>query len=272
MDHHTTDMAARRRGPRRAGVAGLAGASALALGTLTAAPAWAHDELISATPESGVILTEIPDAVELEFSGDGLTSGEGITNEIQLTGPEGERWDGETTVDGATMATEVDDELPAGQYEVRYRAVYSDGHQEEDTYTFAIEDGAAGAASPGEASSEDSAPEPSAEESSDESGSGTADESTGEAADESTDESTGDAAEGQQTTADEASPEATETAAEETSAPAWLPVVFGAGALAVVIVAVVIVRRKITQVDRWKRDAGQGPGADDGDRGRPDRP
>lgn len=265
MDHHITDTTARRRlrGPRRAALAGLAGASALALGTLTAAPAWAHDELISSTPESGVILTEVPDAVELEFSGDGITTGEGITNEIQLTGPEGERWDGETTVDGATMTTEVDDELPAGQYEVRYRAVYSDGHQEEDTYTFAIEDGAAGAASPGEASSEDPASEPSADESSDESASGTTDEPTGEA----TDESTGDAAEGQQTTADQASPEATETAAEETSAPAWLPVAFGAGALAVVIVAVVIVRRKITQVDRWKRDAGQGSGADSGDRG-----
>ncbi|WP_010525312.1 copper resistance CopC family protein [Nesterenkonia sp. F] len=267
MDHHTPDTTPRRRGPRRAALAGLAGASALALGTVTAAPAWAHDELISATPESGQILTEIPDAVELEFSGDGLTTGEGITNEIRLTGPEGERWDGETTVDGATMTTEVDDELPAGQYEVRYRAVYSDGHQEEDTYTFAIEDGAAGAASPDADSTEDNTEEPSADESASETTDETTDESTDEATDEATGEATGDAVEGQQAADGEASPEAAESAAEETSTPAWLPVAFGAGALAVVIVAVVLVRRRITQVDRWKRDSGRDSGTDSGDRG-----
>ncbi len=103
-----------------------------------AAPAWAHDSLISSSPESGEVLETSPEEVVLEFSGDGLTDGEAIANVLQISDAEGQNWEGDTEIEGATMSTELPEELPGGEYTVAYRAVYSDGHAEEQSFDFEV--------------------------------------------------------------------------------------------------------------------------------------
>lgn len=53
---------------RAARLAAAAGGAALGLTALTAAPAWAHDELLSSTPEAGEVLTESPEEITLQFT------------------------------------------------------------------------------------------------------------------------------------------------------------------------------------------------------------
>lgn len=106
-----------------------------------AAPAWAHDTLIDSTPGEGEVLDEPPEEVVLEFSGDGLTTGSSIPNTIWVTDEDGEHWEGETEVEGTTMSTEIDEELPDGDYEVLYNVVYNDGHNEELSFTFEVDAG-----------------------------------------------------------------------------------------------------------------------------------
>lgn len=223
----TGGAAPRRR--RSTALWAAAGGVALSLSALTAAPAWAHDELLSSTPEAGDVLSESPEEITLEFTGDGLTEGENIPNEIRVSDDDGGSWATETVIDGATMSTELDGELPDGEYEVLYRVVYSDGHDEEGTYSFEVEsaDDASGADTAG--SDEEAAG--SEEDAADEGGAGGI---------ESTD----------QTSADEAQDD---PATLEGQLPAWATVLFALGGVLVVVLALVLMRRKMTQAEEWKK-------------------
>lgn len=117
----------------------LVGGGALILSAMTAAPAWAHDTLIASTPEADEVLEDSPEEVILEFSGPGLTTGDNIPNTIWVTDEDGEHWEGETEVEGATMSTQLSEPLPDGEYEVLYHVVYSDGHNEELGFNFEVE-------------------------------------------------------------------------------------------------------------------------------------
>lgn len=150
-----------------------AAACTLAVVMGTAAPAAAHDELIEAVPADGATLTEAPEAVSLTFSGE-LIDGQGIQNLVQVTDAAGHQWqDGAATVDGPTLTAPLCAGLPRGEYDVAYRVVYSDGHSEERSLDFAVEDpqapaegtvpsgcgvAAAGASSDAPATSEGAAP------------------------------------------------------------------------------------------------------------------
>ncbi|WP_150462282.1 copper resistance CopC family protein [Nesterenkonia ebinurensis] len=127
--------------PVRLRLAALSGTAALVLATLTAAPAQAHDTLISSSPEEGEVLTQPPVEVVLEFSGSGLTTGDAITNDIWVLDSEEENWASEdpAEVEGSTMRTEIPEPLPNGEYEVAYRVVYSDGHSEEHSFSFEVD-------------------------------------------------------------------------------------------------------------------------------------
>ncbi|WP_344685989.1 MULTISPECIES: copper resistance CopC family protein [Actinomycetes] len=107
---------------------------------LWTAPASAHDTLLAASPEADEVLDHSPEAITLEFSGDGLTTGETITNTILLRDANGENWEGETEVEGSAMSTELPEPLPNGEFDVVYRVVYSDGHSEEHSYSFEVAD------------------------------------------------------------------------------------------------------------------------------------
>ncbi|WP_147102974.1 copper resistance CopC family protein [Nesterenkonia populi] len=141
----------------------LSGAAALTLGGLTAVPAYAHDSLIGSTPEEGEVLEEPPGEIILEFSGAGLTVGDTVTNDIWVLDEDDENWASEepAEVDGSTMSTELPEGLPDGDYEVVYRVVYSDGHDEEAGFTFEV-DAEEDAAGEDEPAADDEAEEPGA--------------------------------------------------------------------------------------------------------------
>ena len=216
------------------------GAAMAALG-LMAAPAWAHDQLISSSPVADEELEESPDEIRLEFSGSGLTTGEGVTNELRVLDDSGADHSGETSVDGSTMSAPVNEPLDDGEYEVEYRVVYADGHAEESSIPFSL-------------AADDGGPQGAAGQSGNEAaGIGAA----AGSADEDGSESGG-------TTAEEV--EEPENRTEPSSA--LLPVVFGVGGLCVVVLGVVLVRQKIRQAESWKHGS-QDPSADpDGHGGR----
>lgn len=106
-----------------------------------AAPALAHDTLIGSTPEAGAVVTEPLEEIVLEFSGGGLTTGAAINNDLVVTDSEAENWTTEepAEVTGATMRADLTEPLPDGEYQVTYRVVYSDGHDEESSFDFTVE-------------------------------------------------------------------------------------------------------------------------------------
>lgn len=127
--------------PALRAAAGLALLPALALAGAT--PAAAHDELVKAVPAQGASATDAPSEVSLTFSGD-LIDGQGIKNLAQVRDAHGSQWQaGPGTVDGPTLSVPLCEGLPNGAYDVAYRVVYSDGHSEEQTYAFTVEDPAA---------------------------------------------------------------------------------------------------------------------------------
>lgn len=138
MGETRPDATPRRGGALRSALLAVTAAAACSL--LWTAPASAHDTLLAASPEADEVLDQSPEAITLEFSGDGLTTGETITNTILLRDANGENWEGETEVEGSTMSTELPEPLPNGEFDVVYRVVYSDGHSEEHSYSFEIAD------------------------------------------------------------------------------------------------------------------------------------
>lgn len=124
--------------------AGLALLPALALAG--AAPAAAHDELTAAVPAAGSTVAQAPEEVTLTFSGE-LIDGQGIQNLVQVRDAAGNQWQAEEgTVDGATFSAPLCPGLPDGEYDVAYRVVYSDGHTEERSHAFTVDDPSAPAA------------------------------------------------------------------------------------------------------------------------------
>lgn len=227
------------RGLRVQARAVLALGASMAAVALMPAPAWAHDQLISSSPVADEELEESPDEIRLEFSGSGLTAGDGVTNELRVLDDSGADHSGATSVDGSTMSAPVDEPLDDGEYEVEYRVVYADGHAEESSIAFSL-------------AADEGGPQ------------GAAGQNGNEAA------GTGAAA----GSADDDDSEAGATTAEEVEEPenrtesssALLPVVFGVGGLCVVVLGVVLVRQKIRQAESWKHGS-QDPSADPGGQG-----
>lgn len=115
-------------------------AGALIAGLWTAAPAAAHDQLLSAEPADGTTLEAAPQELLLTFSGS-LITGQGIQNLVRVTDASGNQWqDGDASVTGPTLSAQLCSGMPNGEYDVAYRVVYSDGHSEEKQYAFTVED------------------------------------------------------------------------------------------------------------------------------------
>ncbi|HLS63600.1 MAG TPA: copper resistance CopC family protein [Ruania sp.] len=117
----------------------LATFGALLLAALTALPAAAHSTLLSATPEDGAELEEVPDAVVLTFNED-ITD---LGTDIVVTGPDGEdATDGETQIEGPEVSRALAADLTAGEYTITWRAVSADGHPIDGESTFTVQEGA----------------------------------------------------------------------------------------------------------------------------------
>ena len=107
----------------RAIFAGLAIAAVAVV--VSAAPASAHDELVSSDPGVDQALTAAPETVRLQFTGDVLTMGA----VIMVADGTGTDWtDGEPLIDGTTVTATMRPGMPEAGYELRWRVVSGDGH------------------------------------------------------------------------------------------------------------------------------------------------
>lgn len=125
------------RGRRPGGRAAL-GALLLTLWlTLLATPASAHDALVASDPAQDAVLTEIPEQLELTFSGE--ISDLGV--QFVVIGPEDRDVVlGTATVSGSVVTQALTEELMAGDYQATWRVTSSDGHPISGTIDFSIAD------------------------------------------------------------------------------------------------------------------------------------
>ena len=123
---------------RRAALA--AGAAALVLGgaLIPAGPASAHDRLVGSTPAADATVTAEPGTIALDFSEDLLSlDAQNSGFAIQVVNASGGTFheDGCVTVDGTTATSRIALGT-AGTYQVTWRAVSSDSHPIDGTYSF----------------------------------------------------------------------------------------------------------------------------------------
>lgn len=101
-----------------------------------AAPAWAHDELLSSDPAADSALAEMPEALTLTFSGD-LLADAGAT-EVQVTDASGTPVTAGTPTVQANVVTQPLRADASGAMTVLWRAVSSDGHPISGQYAFSV--------------------------------------------------------------------------------------------------------------------------------------
>lgn len=115
-----------------AGTLLLAAASAL----LAAAPASAHEELVSTSPADGAVLDAVPAEVTLTFGEEVESLGAAVV----VTDSSGARiGDGAPVVDGVTVTQALLPDAAAGAVTVAYRIVSGDGHPVSGTVAFTLE-------------------------------------------------------------------------------------------------------------------------------------
>ena len=103
-------------------------------------PAFAHDELIGASPAAGAQLEALPAQLELTFSGVLFTE-EGATG-VSVTDAAGtDLTSGDPVIDG-TRLTQPLTGTAQGAVTVTWRVVSSDGHPISGQYSFTVENGA----------------------------------------------------------------------------------------------------------------------------------
>lgn len=202
-------------------------AAALTLGltavvtTLTAAPASAHDRMLSSDPADGSQLATPPAAITLTFNTEPLP----VEPQVVVSDSAGTVvTQGAPTIEGSTATLALDPAVAIGgdTYTVAWRVVSSDGHPIEGTFAFTV------AAQPEapvseEPTTEDVTPEETA-----------------------TEDTTTDA--GEETSSEAATPVATDA---EDGGSSVLPVLVGLGALVVAaaVVVVLVVRRRGAATD-----------------------
>ena len=114
-----------------------------AVGALTAlglAPAAAHDEVLSTSPEQDAVLETAPEEIELTYSGEIMDIG----HQVLVTDSEGQSvTEGPLERDGSQVVQPLAETgSEEGTYQVVWRVVSSDGHPIEGTYTYQVGDGA----------------------------------------------------------------------------------------------------------------------------------
>jgi MYXO-CTERM domain-containing protein len=114
----------------------LAAAAVLALCAwlwLGAAPALAHTELQSSSPEQGAVLDAAPKTVRLTFTEDLGGGSLAVTVSGQSVGA------GAARVDGADLVLDIAPGSPAGAWTVAFRVVSADGHPVTGQFAFTVE-------------------------------------------------------------------------------------------------------------------------------------
>ena len=118
-----------------------------------AAPASAHNSLISSNPANEASLDTGPAAIVLTFD-QPVQNGEGL-NSVAVTGQDGKEWQGgAATVDSNVVSAPVRELGPTGVYTIGYRIVSADGHPVSGTLTFTLTKAGNGTPAPASADNE----------------------------------------------------------------------------------------------------------------------
>lgn len=121
----------------RTAVAAAAVATIAALGV--AAPASAHDELVSSTPAADAQLTVAPTEVAMTFSNDLLSLDENSGTAMTVVDESGKDWvGGEPVIAADTVTVPLTEGMPNGGYTVTWQVVSSDGHPTSGEYSFSL--------------------------------------------------------------------------------------------------------------------------------------
>ncbi|ROR81678.1 hypothetical protein SAMN06295974_0923 [Plantibacter flavus] len=122
--------------------------------TLGAAPASAHDQLLASTPGDGAALDTSPTEATLQYSDSVLTIGAIVL----LVDQDEHNWiTGEPILNGSDVTARIEDTLPTGAYEIRWRVVSADGHPISGLIPFTV-----GGATPADRAPATSTPTPTA--------------------------------------------------------------------------------------------------------------
>jgi copper resistance protein C len=105
-------------------------------GLLAAAPASAHDELVSTDPAADSAVASLPDELTLTFSGELAT--DPAATELQITDADGtDLADGEPVIDGTLLAQPLAG-AASGEVTVLWKVVSSDGHPISGEFAFSV--------------------------------------------------------------------------------------------------------------------------------------
>lgn len=104
--------------------------------SLSLSPAAAHTSVVKTVPEYKSTLTEMPQAISIEFTDVLMTLGEKKVNTIELTSPDGSPVAIESTsIDQRTLTIQLPEQsYQDGTYLVSYRVVSADGHSISGSY------------------------------------------------------------------------------------------------------------------------------------------
>lgn len=141
-----------------AGLVTLVGAGTAVV--LTAAPASAHDVLVSASPADGSTVAVLPDEVVLTFDQPALKVG----SQLVVEGPAGPVQVGEPSFVDTSVRQRLAPGSPPGAYRVLWRVTSVDGHPISGTFAFTATAGSAGSTGSGSAATGSASPTPPASE------------------------------------------------------------------------------------------------------------
>lgn len=122
---------------RRGGVV----AAIAATTVLSAAPAFAHDSVIGSNPEDGAVISQFPDSVLLEFSGEVQDGFSTVAISREADGSADVIYSGEPEIDGRNVTLDLPADLApeAGDYKIGYQIVSSDGHATKGMTSFTFD-------------------------------------------------------------------------------------------------------------------------------------
>lgn len=121
-------------------VAALALSSALLFG---AAPAQAHDSVLSTSPTAGEVVIVNPEKVSITLSAKPADNGQVAVSKIKVTAPDSHVVStGDVTVEDNVISIAADIDHP-GLHTVEWRTVSADGHPIDGKYTFTFADASA---------------------------------------------------------------------------------------------------------------------------------
>ncbi|MEE2814529.1 MAG: copper resistance CopC family protein [Actinomycetota bacterium] len=121
----------------RTTIAAVAVATVAALAV--AAPASAHDTIVSSTPAADSQLTAAPTEVVLTFSNTLLSIDENSGTAMTVIDESGEDWvAGPPVVAADTVTVPLAEGMPGGAYTVTWQVVSSDGHPTSGEYGFSL--------------------------------------------------------------------------------------------------------------------------------------